>query len=67
MAHAVGFQLTLIVVLIPLIAGWMNISLVQAFLLDLALILFTPCYTFTFNGLFDRAFGLPALALPDPA
>jgi uncharacterized membrane protein len=65
-AHAVGFQLTLIVFLIPLIAWWMNISLVQAFLLDLALIIFIPCYTFAFNGLFDRMFGLPTSALPDP-
>lgn len=61
-AHAVGFQLTLIVFLIPLIAWWMNISLVQAFALDLALILFIPCYTFAFNWLFDRIFGLPASA-----
>ena len=66
-AHAVGFQLTLIVFLIPLIAWWMDISLLQAFLLDLALILFIPCYTFAFNWLFDRVFGLPASALPDPA
>ncbi|PXX74257.1 Uncharacterized membrane protein [Pseudomonas sp. LAMO17WK12:I10] len=66
-AHAVGFQMTLILFLIPLIAWWMHISLVQAFLLDLALILFIPCYTFVFNWLFDRVFGLPASALPDPA
>lgn len=66
-AHAVGFQLTLIVFLIPLIAWWMHISLVQAFLLDLALILFIPCYTFVFNWLFDRLFGLPASALPATA
>jgi uncharacterized membrane protein len=45
----------------------MNISLIQAFLLDLALIIFIPCYTFAFNWLFDRTFGLPASALPDPA
>lgn len=66
-AHAVGFQLTLILFLIPLIAWWMHISLAQAFLLDLALILFIPCYTFVFNWLFDRIFGLPTSALPDPA
>ena len=53
--------------LIPLIAWWMNISLVQAFLLDLALIIFIPCYTFVFNWLFDRIFGLPNSALPDSA
>lgn len=63
-AHAVGFQLTLIVFLIPLIAWWMSISLLQALLLDLALIVFIPCYTFAFNWLFDRIFGLPTSALP---
>ena len=63
-AHAIGFQLTLIVFLIPLIAWWMKISLVQAFLLDLALIIFIPCYTFVFNWAFDKIFGLPSSALP---
>lgn len=37
-AHAIGFQLTLVVYLIPLIAWWMGISLLEAFWLDLALI-----------------------------
>lgn len=62
--HAVGFQLTLVVYLIPLIAWWMDISLVQAFLLDMALIVIIPCYTFVFNWAFDKVFGLPASALP---
>ncbi|VTR52380.1 Predicted membrane protein [Serratia fonticola] len=47
--HAVGFQLTLVVYLIPLIAWWMEISLLQALLLDMALIVIIPCYTFVFN------------------
>ncbi|WP_297203550.1 PACE efflux transporter [uncultured Pluralibacter sp.] len=62
--HAVGFQLTLVVYLIPLIAWWMNVSLVQAFLLDAALIVIIPCYTFVYNWIFDKLFGLPASALP---
>lgn len=62
--HAVGFQLTLVVYLIPLIAWWMEISLVQAFLLDMALIVIIPCYTFVFNWAFDKIFGLPTSALP---
>lgn len=61
--HAIGFQLTLVVYLIPLIAWWMNISLLEAFYLDLALIVLIPCYTFIFNGLFDRIFGLPSSAI----
>ncbi|CAI0961480.1 MULTISPECIES: PACE efflux transporter [Serratia] len=62
--HAVGFQLTLVMYLIPLIAWWMGITLWQALLLDMALIVIIPCYTFLFNWAFDKLFGLPASALP---
>ncbi|MGO3398868.1 MAG: PACE efflux transporter [Serratia proteamaculans] len=62
--HAVGFQLTLVVYLIPLIAWWMGITLWQALLLDMALIVIIPCYTFVFNWAFDKIFGLPSSALP---
>ena len=62
--HAIGFQLTLVVYLIPLIAWWMGITLWQALLLDMALIVIIPCYTFVFNWAFDKLFGLPASALP---
>ena len=61
-AHAIGFQLTLIIFLIPLIAWWMKISLVDAFLLDAALIVIIPIYTLIFNWFFDRIFGLPLSA-----
>lgn len=61
-AHAIGFQLTLVVFLIPLIAWWMNISFLEAFLLDAALIVIIPIYTFIFNWSFDRLFGVPLSA-----
>jgi uncharacterized membrane protein len=61
--HAIGFQLTLVVYLIPLIAWWMGITLWQALLLDMALIVIIPCYTFVFNWAFDKIFGLPTSAL----
>ncbi|MBM5457866.1 PACE efflux transporter [Pseudomonas sp. P66] len=61
-AHAIGFQLTLVVYLIPLIAWWLDMSLVEAFLVDLAFIILIPCYTFVYNWLFDRIFGLPTSA-----
>ncbi|MGF6391911.1 PACE efflux transporter [Pseudomonas plecoglossicida] len=62
-AHAIGFQLTLVVYLIPLIAWWLGMSLVEAFLVDLAFIILVPCYTFAYNWAFDRIFGLPRSAL----
>ena len=58
--HAIGFQVVLVTILIPLIAWWMQISLVKAFLLDFSLMIIIPCYTFVYNYLFDHLFGLPS-------
>jgi len=57
--HAVGFQITLLVFLIPLMAWWMEMTLLEALILDLALIVFFPIYMFAFNWAFDAIFGLP--------
>jgi len=62
-AHAVGFQLTLVVYLIPLIAWWLDMTLVEALLVDMAFIVLIPCYTFAYNCVFDRIFGLPTSAM----
>ncbi|MBC3468700.1 PACE efflux transporter [Pseudomonas sp. RW10S2] len=62
-AHAVGFQLTLVLYLIPLIAWWLDMSLVEAFVVDLAFIVLVPVYTFVYNWAFDRIFGLPTSAM----
>ena len=64
LVHAVLFQLTLVIFLIPLIAWWLSVSLLQAFLLDFALIIFIPIYTFFFNWVFDKIFGVPNSARP---
>nr|WP_269836247.1 PACE efflux transporter [Pseudomonas putida] len=61
--HAVGFQLTLVVYLIPLIAWWLDMSLVDALLVDMAFIVLVPCYTFVYNWAFDKLFGLPSSAM----
>lgn len=63
--HAIGFQLTLVLFLIPLIAWWLNVSLWQALVMDFALIIIIPCYTFVYNWVFDKVFGLPKSALPE--
>ncbi|MBL0946365.1 MAG: PACE efflux transporter [Hydrogenophaga sp.] len=62
--HAVGFETGLVVTLVPLFAWWLGITLWQAFVLDLGLIVFFLVYTFVFNLAFDRVFGLPASAAP---
>ncbi|WP_157896515.1 PACE efflux transporter [Acidovorax carolinensis] len=63
-AHAIGFEGGLVFTLVPLFAWWFNVSLWEAFVMDLALIVFFLCYTFVFNLAFDRVFGLPASAQP---
>ncbi|KUY72939.1 PACE efflux transporter [Burkholderia sp. RF4-BP95] len=57
--HAIGFQVALVTFLIPLIAWWLDVSLVQAFLYDAVLIVFFPIFTFAYNWSFDSVFGLP--------
>lgn len=61
-AHAIGFEGGLVFSLVPLFAWWFDVSLWQAFVMDLGLIVFFLCYTFVFNWVFDRVFGLPASA-----
>ena len=61
-AHAAGFEAGLILTLVPFFAWWLSISLWQALVLDLGLIVFFLVYTFAFSWVFDRVFGLPASA-----
>ncbi|MFF0292778.1 PACE efflux transporter [Kitasatospora sp. NPDC004615] len=61
--HAVGFQASLVCFLVPLIAWWLELTLVRAFLLDLTFIIYVPFYTFAYNWAFDRIFGVPASAV----
>lgn len=61
-AHAIGFECGLLVLLVPLIAWWFGISLWQAVVMNAALMLFFLVYTYVFNWAFDWIFGLPAAA-----
>lgn len=63
-AHAIGFEGGLVITLVPLFAWWLDISLWQAFVLDLGLIVYFLVFTFVFNLGFDKVFGLPASAMP---
>ena len=58
--HALGFEVGLVIFLVHLLAWWLDVSLLQALLLDLGLLVFFLFYTFTFNWVFDAMFGLPA-------
>jgi len=59
-AHAVGFEGGLALLLLPLVAWWLGITLLEALLLDAGLLAFFLVYTYGFTWAFDRVFGLPA-------
>ena len=47
---------------IPLYAWWLEVSLAQAFMLNIGMIVFFLVYSFSYNWVFDLVFGLPASA-----
>ena len=57
--HSVLFEAGLIVVLIPFIAWYMDISLWAALLMDIAIVVFYLVYAFFFNIAYDRLFPIP--------
>jgi uncharacterized membrane protein len=58
-AHAVLFELGLLIVLMPLIAWYLDVSLVHALTMDVAFAVFYVIYAFVFNWAYDRLFPLP--------
>lgn len=64
--HAVGFEGGLVIFLVPLIAWWLDVSFIEALILDLGLLAFFLFYTFAFNWIFDTVFGLPTSARAAP-
>lgn len=61
-AHAVCFEAGLLLIIVPLTAAWLDITLTSALVLNIGLAGFFLVYTFAFNWSFDRLFGLPASA-----
>jgi len=64
LAHGVGFEGGLTVLLIPVMSLWLDISPLEAFLANLGLLAFFFVYAIGFTWAFDRVFGLPASARP---
>lgn len=61
-AHALGFEGGLALMLIPLMAWWFSVGLWEAVVMEAGLLVFFLVYTYVFNWCFDRIFGLPASA-----
>ncbi|HEY9099573.1 MAG TPA: PACE efflux transporter [Thiobacillus sp.] len=62
LAHGIGFEGGLVVILVPVMALWLNTSVLNAFLANLGLLAFFFVYAIAFTWAFDRVFGLPASA-----
>ncbi len=62
-AHGIGFEIGLGLVVIPIMAWWLNIGLWQALLADIGIMLFFLVYTVVFTWFFDRVFGPPESTL----
>ncbi|MCU7650393.1 multidrug/biocide efflux PACE transporter [Pseudomonas piscis] len=51
--HALLFEAGLVVVAVPLIAWWLGISLLQALILDIGVLLFFLPYTYLYHWAYD--------------
>ena len=63
-AHALGFEGGLFLLLLPLVAWILQVSLLQAFTLEVGLLVFFLAYTFGFAWLFDTVW--PPVRQPRP-
>jgi uncharacterized membrane protein len=62
LAHGLGFEGGLTLILIPVMSLWLEISWQAAFVANLGLLAFFFIYAIAFTWAFDRVFGLPASA-----
>ena len=63
LVHGMGFEGGLALILVPVMALWLNISPLNAFLANLGLLAFFFVYAIAFTWAFDRVFGLPESAV----
>jgi uncharacterized membrane protein len=63
LAHGIGFEGGLTVLLLPVMAVGLDTTLLTAFVANLGLLVFFFFYAVGFTWVFDRVFGLPASAL----
>lgn len=61
-AHGVLFEGGLALILVPVMALWLEVSMWEAFVADIGILLFFLVYTVVFTWVFDRLFGLPSAA-----
>ncbi len=67
--HVLLFEGGLLAMLIPPIAWYLDITVWQALMMDMAIVAFYLVYTFAYNLAYDRVFPVPQglLAMAQPA
>jgi uncharacterized membrane protein len=60
LAHGIGFEGGLAVMLVPLMTYWLQTSLLEALLAEAGILLVFFVYAIAFTWAFDKCFGLPA-------
>ncbi|MBC7499721.1 MAG: PACE efflux transporter [Herminiimonas sp.] len=51
--HTLGFELSFLAVALPITAWWLSMTIIEAFLLDLAFTIFFLVYAFVYNWVYD--------------
>jgi uncharacterized membrane protein len=62
LAHGIGFEGGLTIMLVPIMAAWLGTTALNAFVANLGLLVFFFIYAVAFTWAFDRVLGLPRSA-----
>ena len=60
--HAILFELGLVTLLMPFVAWYLGIGIIEALILDISIAIFYMVYGFVFNWAYDRVFPIPGTA-----
>ncbi|KMV31136.1 PACE efflux transporter [Photobacterium swingsii] len=63
--HAMIFELCLLVITLPIMAWWLNMSLVDALILDLGMVVFFLFYAYGYNLAYDKLFPIHQSAVTE--
>jgi uncharacterized membrane protein len=66
LAHGAGFEGGLTLILVPVMAVWLDTSFLTAFVTNLGLLAFFFLYAIGYTWAFDKVFGLPQSAIGAP-
>ncbi|HIF9085312.1 TPA: PACE efflux transporter [Photobacterium damselae] len=61
--HAVCFEISLLWLTLPVMAWFLDITLWQALIMDLGLVIFYFFYTYAYNWAYDLWFPIPAVSI----